>query len=350
MSHASFISYALQLAKKGSGYVLPNPLVGCVIVKDNQIISEGYHQYFGGPHAEVNAIKSLENKGFQDWDKVTLYVTLEPCSHFGKTPPCTNLILEKGIKKVVISTSDPNPIVAGKGIQKLKENGVEVITGVLEYEAKELNKRFFTYHLKHRPYVILKWAETKDGYISKLQFQSREENIISSLEALKLVHLWRSEENSIMVGYNTIVKDNPMLNVRYCQGKNPIKIIWDKYLSLNPSEWNVFLSDEKIIVLNEIKDDEQGKIIYKKINSQNFALEMMRVLYELNIVSVLIEGGKQVLEKMINANIFDEIRVITSKNKLFHSGLKSPELPNNIGCAEEINLAEDVIRMYKKME
>lgn len=338
---------AIEVAKLGSGYVHPNPLVGCVIVKDGNIISEGYHQYYGGAHAEVNAVKKLEKQGFQEWDKVEMYVTLEPCSHFGKTPPCTNLILEKGIKKVFIATVDVNPVVAGKGIEKLKQNDVYVEVGILEQEARELNKRFFMYHLNKRPYIILKWAESKDGFISKINFLSREENIISSDEALKIVHLWRNEEQSILVGYNTVIADNPQLNVRLVKGKNPVKIVLDKNLNLDIEKYQVFKGDEKVIVFNSLNDKEEGNIILKKINWENKVEEILKNLYEFQIVSVLIEGGRKTLQDFLDKKMFDEIRIIKSKEKIFNEGIKSPDLPDDLKCVEKIELEKDVIEILR---
>jgi diaminohydroxyphosphoribosylaminopyrimidine deaminase/5-amino-6-(5-phosphoribosylamino)uracil reductase len=338
---------AIEVAKLGSGYVHPNPLVGCVIVKDGNIISEGYHQYFGGAHAEVNAVKNLEKQGFQEWDKVEMFVTLEPCSHFGKTPPCTNLILEKGIKKVFIATVDVNPVVAGKGIEILKQNGVYVEVGILEQEARELNRRFFMYHLNKRPYIILKWAESKDGFISKIIFFSREENIISSYEALKIVHQWRSEEQSILVGYNTVVADNPQLNVRLVNGKNPTKVVLDKNLNLDIEKYQVFKGDEKVIVFNSLNDKEDGNIIFKKINWENKVEEILKNLYEFQIVSILIEGGRKTLQDFLDKKMFDEIRIIKSKEKIFKEGIKSPDLPDDLKCVEKIELEKDVIEILK---
>jgi diaminohydroxyphosphoribosylaminopyrimidine deaminase/5-amino-6-(5-phosphoribosylamino)uracil reductase len=339
---------AIELAKLGSGYVHPNPSVGCVIVKDGNIISEGYHQYYGGAHAEVNAVKNLEKQGFQEWDKVEMYVTLEPCSHFGKTPPCTNLILEKGIKKVFIATIDVNPVVAGKGIEKLKQNEVYVEVGILEQEARELNKRFFMYHLNKRPYIILKWAESKDGFISKIKFLNREENVISSNEALKIVHQWRSEEQSILVGYNTVVADNPQLNVRLVKGKNPVKIVLGKNLNLDIEKYQVFKGNEKVIVFNSLNDKEEGNIIFKKINWENKVEAILKNLYEFQIVSILIEGGRKTLQDFLDKKMFDEIRIIKSKEKIFKEGIKSPDLPDDLKCVEKIELEKDVIEVWKK--
>ncbi|GAB4208809.1 MAG: bifunctional diaminohydroxyphosphoribosylaminopyrimidine deaminase/5-amino-6-(5-phosphoribosylamino)uracil reductase RibD [Bacteroidia bacterium] len=350
MNDEYFMQRAIELAEKGKGYVQPNPMVGCVIVRDNEILAEGYHEYYGGPHAEVNAIKMLENKGFREWDKVTLYVTLEPCSHFGKTPPCTNLILDKGIKQVVVATVDVNPLVAGSGIKKLKENGVLVKTGILEVDAKKLNKRFFTYHQQKRPYTILKWAETKDGFISKKYFSSREENVISSLKTLQLVHQWRSEEQSIMAGYNTVVKDNPQLNVRYVKGKNPIKVITDKYLSLNAEKYNVFKGSEKVIVFNQLKNEAKDNVEYVKINFDDFVNEVLNYLYRQNIISVLVEGGSKTLQYFLNAGVFDEIRILRSRTKTFGDGIQSPVLPENIRIVRHFSSDEDEVLMYYSSE
>ncbi|GIV27925.1 MAG: riboflavin biosynthesis protein RibD [Bacteroidia bacterium] len=344
MQDEYFMQQAIALARKGSGYVHPNPMVGCVIVKDNKILSEGYHEYYGGPHAEVNAIKNLENKGFNDWDKVCLYVTLEPCAHFGKTPPCTNLIIQKGIKKVVIATTDPNPIVAGKGIHQLEKHGIEITTGVCEKQARDLNKRFFTFHLQKRPYIILKWAETKDGFISKKVFQSREENIISSPEALKIVHQWRSEEHSILVGYNTVLNDNPLLNVRLVKGKNPQKIVLDKYLSLNINQFNVFKGEEKVIIFNTIKENEGNHLIYRKIHWNVKEEEILKRLYDLNIVSVLIEGGSKTLQGFLDKKMFDEVRILKSKNVEFRNGIEAPIANwNDLKLQNQLALGNDNI-------
>lgn len=349
MDDIYFMKKALDLAKKGASYVYPNPMVGCVIVKDNKIISEGYHQYYGGNHAEVNAIKYLDEKNFKEWDKVTMYVTLEPCSHYGKTPPCSNLIIEKGIKNVVIATIDPNPTVSGNGIRQLLENDVCVKTGVLEKEAQLLNKRFFTYHQKKRPYIILKWAQTRDGYISRKNFLSREENIISSDEALKIVHQWRSEEQSILVGYNTVVQDNPQLNVRYVKGKNPVKIILDRNGHLDTNKYQVFQGNEKVIIFNTLKNDSINHLLYIKINWNNWVKEVTNYLYNLQILSVFVEGGNKTLQKFIDECLFDEIRIIKSKDKVFNEGVPALSLPQCIDFAGEIELQKDHIFLYKKI-
>lgn len=343
-----FMQVAIDLAKKGGGYVHPNPLVGCVIVLNNTIVSQGYHQYYGGNHAEVNAILQLEQQGFHQWNEVELYVTLEPCAHFGKTPPCTDLILKKGIKKVIIATTDINPLVAGKGIERLKKNGVSITLGIKEKEAIELNKRFFTYHRLKRPYIILKWAETKDGFISKYSFSQKNENIISGKETLKLVHQWRSEEHSILIGYNTLVKDNPYLNVRYVEGKNPIKIVVCREIPEDIFSYNMFKGTERVILFNTIKEEESQNILFKKINWENKEQEIIQHLYELNIVSVLIEGGTKTLQAFINQFLFDEIRVLKSKKVVFNEGIKAPISPQSLILSHTFENDTDSISIWKR--
>lgn len=341
---------AIDLAKKGSGYVHPNPLVGCVIVHNNTIVSQGYHQYYGGNHAEVNAILELEQKEFHQWNEVELYVTLEPCAHFGKTPPCTDLILKKGIKKVIIATTDINPLVAGKGIEKLKKNDVSITLGIKEKEAIELNKRFFTYHRLKRPYIILKWAETKDGFISRHSFTHRNENIISGDETLKLVHQWRSEEHSILIGYNTLIKDNPYLNVRYVEGKNPIKIVICREIPKNIFSYNILKGTERVIIFNTIIEKEWQNVLFKKIHWENREQEIIQHLYQLNIVSVLIEGGTKTLQTFINHLLFDEIRILKSKNVVFNEGIKAPILPNSLILSRTLENNTDNISIWKRVK
>ena len=232
----------LELAKKGMGYVSPNPMVGCVIVFNDEIIGEGYHQEYGKDHAEVNAIENVKDKSLLK--KSTLYVNLEPCVHFGKTPPCTNLIIESKIPKVVIGCADSYSEVSGKGIKKMQNRGIEIIVGVLGKESRELNKRFFTFHEKKRPYIILKWAESKDGFMAPLN--QNKPFWMTSSESKKLVHKWRAEEEAILIGRITAKKDNPSLTVREVAGSNPIRIIIDKNLTLS-GDLNLFNSDAKTI-------------------------------------------------------------------------------------------------------
>jgi diaminohydroxyphosphoribosylaminopyrimidine deaminase / 5-amino-6-(5-phosphoribosylamino)uracil reductase len=242
-----FMQRALDLAALGRGTVSPNPMVGCVIVHQNKIIGEGYHQQYGGAHAEPNAINSVRDKDLLS--QSTLYVTLEPCAHWGKTPPCANLLIEMKVRKVVIATKDANPEVGGKGIYLLKEAGIEVITGVLEDQARELNKRFFTSMEKQRPYVILKWAQTRDGFIARENFDSK---WISNSYSRQLVHKWRSEEDAIMVGTQTARYDNPMLNVRDWTGRNPLRIVLDRHMSLK-SELHLFDGSQPTLRYNQVR-------------------------------------------------------------------------------------------------
>ncbi len=323
-----FMHRALFLAKLGLGKVAPNPLVGCVIVHDNIIIGEGYHQFYGGPHAEVNALKQVENPDLLK--KATVYVTLEPCSHFGKTPPCSDILIKSGVKNVVIGTRDSNPLVSGKGIDKLKKAGIEVIENVLENECRKINRRFFTFHEKSRPYVILKWAQTSDGYLDK-QRSSNEIGInwITEPETKSLVHKWRSEEQAILVGRNTIMNDNPSLTVRDFSGKNPIRIVIDSQLALSNMK-NVFSDDAETLVFNRIKNEKIGNIEWIKIQETNTDL-ILKELYKRGIQSVLVEGGSRTLQYFIIDNVWDEARVIVG-NTQFGSGVKAPvlnKLPND---------------------
>ena len=312
-----------QLAEKGLGFVAPNPMVGCVIVHNNNIIGEGYHQKFGQAHAEVNAIASIEDKSLLS--ESTLYVNLEPCSHFGKTPPCSDLLIEHKIKRVVVSCLDTNPLVAGKGITKLRNAGIEVFTHVLETEGRTLNKRFFTYHEKKRPYIILKWAQTKDGFISKVPPFIKEENWITNNQSKKLVHTWRSQEQAILVGTHTALIDNPALTVRLAEGKNPIRILIDKKLEV-PLSNAIFSQEAETIVFTEKAQADKNNISYHQIDFEKDSMQqILNDLYDKKITSLIIEGGAYTLQSFINKKLWDEARVFTG-NKYFQSGIKAPVL------------------------
>ena len=315
-----FMKRALHLAQLGLGKVAPNPLVGCVIVYEDHIIGEGYHMEYGSAHAEVNAINQVKDQNL--FKKSTCYITLEPCAHFGKTPPCVELILKSGIKKVVIGTKDSNPLVSGKGIERLKSSGIEVEVGVLENECRQLNKRFFTYHEKSRPYVILKWAQTTDGYLDK-QRKPEEKGInwISQPETKSLVHKWRSEEQSILVGRNTIMNDNPSLTVREYAGKNPIRIVIDSQLAVSNIQ-NVFSEDAETLIFNRIKNEKQSNVEWIKIQETSTDV-ILKELYKRGIQSILVEGGSRTLQYFIIDNVWDEARVIVG-NVNFGSGIKAP--------------------------
>ena len=334
MSPYDVMQHALSLAKKGWPNVAPNPMVACVIVHNDVIVASGYHEKYGGPHAEVNAINNLSEN--IDPSECTLYVTLEPCSHFGKTPPCADLIIKTGFKKVIVCNLDPNPLVAGKGIQKLKEANIEVVSGVLEEEGQKLNKRFFTFFEEKRPYYILKWAQTADGYISRsVKPINKDENKISGLESQKMVHQIRAEEMAIMVGKNTVLNDDPSLTTRLVEGNNPLRLFIDKNLEV-PETFNIYDTNAKTIVFNEVKDETKGNIQFVKLNFElNVLSQISDKLYELNIQSVLVEGGSRVLNDFMQQNIFDEILVFENPNLKFGEGLKAPNL-NLVGHFDKI--------------
>ncbi|MBM3187052.1 MAG: bifunctional diaminohydroxyphosphoribosylaminopyrimidine deaminase/5-amino-6-(5-phosphoribosylamino)uracil reductase RibD, partial [Bacteroidetes bacterium] len=251
MQHEIFMRRCLELASLGSGFVAPNPLVGCVIVWNNFVIGEGYHKRFGGPHAEVNAFDRVEQKELLN--QSTVYVSLEPCSHQGKTPPCVDLLISNNVKRVVVGCRDSNPVVSGKGIDRLKRAGIEVVEGVLEEECRQINKRFFTFHERRRPYVVLKWAQTQDGFIDRVRNDDKKEiNWVSSEFTKTLVHKWRSEEQSILVGRNTIINDNPSLTVREYDGQNPIRIVIDSQLQIS-QDLNIYSNEAPTLIFNRIK-------------------------------------------------------------------------------------------------
>jgi len=319
MGDAYFMQRALDLAVLGLGEVSPNPMVGCVIVHKEKIIGEGWHEKYGQSHAEVNAIESVKSKDLIS--KSVIYVSLEPCSYYGKTPACTDLLLRYKPKKVIIACEDPNPKVSGKGIKILKENAIEVQTGVLQDRAMALNKRFFVSNTKQHPYIILKWAQTKDKFIAHTNFDSK---WISNAHSRQLVHKWRTEEDAILVGRNTVEYDNPQLTVRDWQGANPVRVILDPGLSLEPSS-KVFRGQEKVFVFNLLENSRVKNIIRLKINKDNFLTDLLNELYHQHIGSVIIEGGAKTIDSFIAAGCWDEARIFTSENS-FGSGIAAPAL------------------------
>ena len=319
----------LELARKGAGNVSPNPMVGCVIVHKREIIGEGYHEKHGGNHAEVNAINAITDQELLK-DSV-LYVTLEPCAHYGLTPPCTNLIIEKKIPKVVVGTVDPFDEVAGKGIERMKNAGIEVQVGLLEKECREINRRFFTFHEKKRPYIFLKWAQTADGFIDmdRNDEQYGQPTWITGEQALKRVHQMRAEEDAIMVGTKTALKDNPGLTVRLIEGKNPTRIVLDNTLRL-PNDLKIFDKSAPTIVFNSIKNEKSGNLNYIKIDFQKkVPQQIVDELFKLNLQSVIIEGGKQLIDSFLEIDLWDEVYVFVG-NKEFHSGIEAPEPPTRL--------------------
>ncbi len=329
--HEFYILRCIQIAKNGLGSTAPNPMVGAVIVYNNKIIGEGYTSAYGGAHAEVNAINSVKDTFLLK--KATLYVTLEPCSHFGKTPPCADLIIESKIPNVVIGLLDPHEKVAGKGIQKLKDAGCTVITGILEKECREHHKRFLTFQEKKRPYIILKWAETADGFIApdKKLRNSKEPFWISNEFSRILTHQWRTEEQAILVGTNTILEDNPKLDARLWKGKNPIRIVLDKSLKIDAS-FHVLDASIKTFVFTS--ENNASKFIeniqYLEINFlKNVASQICEKLYSKNIQSVIIEGGSKTLQSFIDENLWDEARIFIG-NISFTTGIKAPRITGEL--------------------
>jgi diaminohydroxyphosphoribosylaminopyrimidine deaminase / 5-amino-6-(5-phosphoribosylamino)uracil reductase len=336
MNHLLYMHRAIELAELGRGYVSPNPMVGCVIVHEGKIIGEGWHKEYGGPHAEVNALLSVENQGLLS--ESTVYVSLEPCAHWGKTPPCANLLAEKKVKQVIVAATDSNPLVGGKGIQILKDAGIEVVTGILEKEARWQNRRFFTQIEKQRPYVILKWAQTLDGFVSRENFDSK---WISNDQSRQLVHKWRAEEDAILVGKNTAAYDNPRLDVRDWVGKNPLRVVLDSKLEL-PKELNLFDQSIPTLVFNTVKTEAKENLNWICIPELTPAA-ILQELYARKIQSLIVEGGSQVLHQFIEVGLWDEARVFTSPNK-FDRGIPAPLLQQN--PSETISLSTDRLDLY----
>ena len=320
---------ALDLALLGMGKVSPNPLVGCVIVCRGNIVGEGWHQAYGGPHAEVNAVASMVNKNLLS--ESTIYVNLEPCSHYGKTPPCADMLVHHKVKRVVIANEDSNPLVSGNGIKKLRDAGIEVSTGVLQKEGRALNKRFFTFVEKKRPYIILKWAETADGFIAR---DSQVFEWICNNKSRQLVHRWRSEEDAILVGSGTAEHDDPALNVRDWSGRDPVRIVSDRNLRL-PSTLKLFDRSQPTISYNTLRDEESDNLTYVKLNSANYWSEMIKDLYQRKIQSVIIEGGALTLSEFIKANLWDEARIFRA-SKLFDNGIAAPKVSGMLTFEQKI--------------
>ncbi len=351
MNREIYIQRCLQLAKNGIGTTRPNPSVGAVIVHNNKIIGEGFTSPYGDSHAEVNAIRSVHNQELLK--EATIYVTLEPCSHYGKTPPCADLIIEKGIPNIVIGSVDTNSLVAGKGIERLKKAGRNVTVGVCEEACKDHHKRFFTVQNKKRPFIILKWAETKDGFIAPLTKDEQKPVWISNPYSQQLVHKWRSEEHAILVGTNTVISDNPSLTVRSWSGNHPVRIIIDKTLRISTGA-TVFDGDIQTIVVTEVEketdvisnDSEKSHVfIYEQINfSSRVAEQICEALHKHQIQSVIIEGGAQTLQTFVDANLWDEARVFIGDVN-FGEGVKHPVFNAKLFSEEKID--NDILRIYK---
>jgi diaminohydroxyphosphoribosylaminopyrimidine deaminase/5-amino-6-(5-phosphoribosylamino)uracil reductase len=322
--------------------VAPNPLVGALLVYENRIIGEGYHEMYGGPHAEVNCIASVKTEDQSLIASSTLYVSLEPCAHFGKTPPCSNLIIQHKIPKVVVGCRDPFPKVNGKGIEQLQNAGIEVIVGIEEETCKQLNKRFFTFQQLHRPFVVLKWAQSSN---LKINAYGIDRLFITNDFSNRLVHKWRSEEASIMVGTNTALADNPALTTRLWSGRHPVRIVVDLDLRL-PQDLILFNRKFPTIVFNSIKDEEEENLLYYKVDAdESLAIQIMQALFELKLQSVIIEGGSRLLQHFIDEGIWDQICTITNNDLVVTEGLSAPELPL-AKKEKEFNLLTDTISIY----
>ena len=338
-----YMQRCLELAALGISNVSPNPMVGAVIVTDTMITGEGYHHKYGEPHAEVNAINQVLNN-FSDAADIltqsTIFVSLEPCAHYGKTPPCADLIIKHKIPRVVVGCRDPFEAVNGKGIEKLRDAGVEVTVGVLEKECKWLNRRFFTRVQKHRPYIMLKWAQTADGFFAP---DDNSQHWITGLEARKLVHQWRGQEDAVLVGKNTAAIDNPQLNVRYGPGKSPKRIVIDRRLELDKN-LNLFDQSVETFIFNEIKTNVEGKNKYIALEDFDRYVPqyIMYQLYLQDIQSVIIEGGAHTLNSFIEANLWDEARIFTGPTTL-KRGIKAPSISGNV--ITEYPIGEDKLQI-----
>lgn len=346
LQHESYMQRCLQLAALGAGHVAPNPMVGAVLVYANRIIGEGYHQKYGDAHAEVNCINNVSDADKACIRQSTMYVSLEPCAHFGKTPPCADLIVKNEIPKVVIGCMDSFVAVAGKGIDKLKQAGIDVLTGILEKECLDLNRRFFTCQNLQRPYIILKWAQSSNNKIGLL---GTDRMRISNDFTNRLVHKWRSEEASILVGTNTAMQDDPALTARHWPGKNPVRLVIDNTLKL-PSHINLFDGHTKTVVFNTIKAEEKGNLVYLQIDQDKKLLEQIsEALYAMHLQSVIVEGGSKLLQSFIDEGIWDEARVICNGHLVIADGVSAPVLKNHL-LVKEQKIKTDTISFYKNKE
>jgi diaminohydroxyphosphoribosylaminopyrimidine deaminase/5-amino-6-(5-phosphoribosylamino)uracil reductase len=332
----------LDLASLGFGKVDPNPMVGALLVYDNKIIGEGFHQEYGQAHAEVNCINSVKEQHQHLIEKSTLYVSLEPCNHYGKTPPCADFIIAHKIPKVVVACTDPFEKVNGSGIKKLSDSGVEVITGILEKEAIELNKRFFTFHQQKRPYIILKWAQSENQFISG--FQGKPIRISNALTDI-LVHKWRSEEAAIMVGTNTVMLDNPSLTTRNWIGKNPIRIYIDRNLKIEKTA-KILDQSAPTIILNQQINKTEGVNEFIQIDFEREIIpQLIELLYQKDVQSVIIEGGAKLLQTFIDACIWDEARIITNQTMDIENGIASPNFEYKTSFKQE-KIENDLIQYF----
>jgi diaminohydroxyphosphoribosylaminopyrimidine deaminase / 5-amino-6-(5-phosphoribosylamino)uracil reductase len=337
MQDELYIKRCIELARKALGKTYPNPLVGSVIVHDGKIIGEGYHHKAGENHAEINAIESVQNKKLIP--ESTIYVSLEPCAHYGKTPPCALKIKELGFKKVVIGAMDSHDKVNGKGKKIIQDSGIEVVSGILEKECVELNKRFFTYHEKKRPYIILKWAESGDGFLDK-DFKP---TAISNALVNQFVHQLRADEHAILVGTQTALNDNPSLTVRNTEGKNPVRVLIDFDLKVPPN-FKIYNDEATTFVINITKEGKEDNIKFIKVGKENFLQDLMNTLYKEQIQSIIIEGGSFTLQQFIDAGLWDEAIVIKNDGLRLENGTKAPKFKNDM--AEQKDFRDNTLIKY----
>ena len=338
-----YMERCLELAQRAAGYVAPNPMVGAVLVHEGRIIGEGLHERYGGPHAEVNCIDSVLSEDQHLIAASTLYVSLEPCAHHGKTPPCADLIIAKKIPRVVVGCRDPFPLVNGKGIEKLNAAGVKVELGWKENDCIELNRRFFTFHQQHRPFVVLKWAQSSNKKIANEDYSRV---LISNELSNRMVHRWRSEESSILVGTNTALHDNPVLNVRHWDSPSPIRLVLDLDLKL-PSTLHLLDKRQRTIVFNTIRHEEEANLLYYQVTRDTSLVhQILDALYHLKVQSVLVEGGAKLLQSFLDEATWDEIRVITSESIAIEHGISSPDI-QSLFPDEAFKLETDEITIYR---
>lgn len=331
-----YMRRAIALAALGLGGTSPNPLVGCVLVKDGRVIGEGYHEQYGQAHAEVNAVKSVKDP--ETIPGSTAYVTLEPCSFHGNTPPCADLLIKHQVKKVIIGALDPHERVNGTGVQRLRDHGIEVEIGLLENEYQHLNRRFFTYYDQKRPYIILKWAQTRDDFIARENFDSK---WISNAQSRQLVHKWRAEEDAILVGKNTAQYDNPSLTVREWTGKNPTRILVDLNLDL-PAKGNLWNDAAPTLIFNSSISKKEGIHEWVKIGPADYEIELLKQLHDRKINSLIIEGGAKTLQGFIEKGLWDEARIFQSEQQ-FGAGIAAPEIVGNL--IEEKCVEQDILKI-----
>lgn len=336
-----FMKRALELAELGRGKVSPNPMVGCVIVHNNKIIGEGWHKQYGEGHAEVNAVTAVEDHSVLP--ESTVYVTLEPCAHHGKTPPCADLMVSKRVKRVVIGAVDTNPLVGGKGIERMEEAGIEVSHGLLADASRNLNVRFFTFIEKKRPYIVLKWAQTADGFVARENFDSK---WISGEASRNLVHQWRAEEDAIMVGTRTAEYDNPRLNVRNWEGDDPVRVVIDKKLTLS-KELNLFDGKQPTLVYNGKKNQSLENLEFIQVSDDDYLPFILKDLYEKQVQSIIIEGGSALLNSCIQSGLWDEARVFTAGVK-FDAGITAPRIQGLV--SDYFQVGDDKLDIYHNPE